>query len=46
MEVWADGILTLAQVECNNLQAAFVGLQRSLQQEWIFVQRSTQGLGK
>ena len=30
----------------KHLKAAYVGLQKFLQQKWAFMQRSTQGLGK
>ena len=36
---------TLAGVTRKHLQYAYAGLQKSLQQEWAFVQRVTPGIG-
>ena len=36
----------MAGVAHKHPQAAYVGLQKSLQQEWAFVQRATKGLGE
>ena len=42
---WVGRISTMAGVVCRHQQADYAGLQKSLQQEWYFVQRSTQCLG-
>ena len=36
---------TLARVARRNLKTAYVGLQKSLQQEWDFVKRITPDIG-
>ena len=36
---------TLAGVDRKHPQSAYAGLQKSLQQEWVFVQRVTPGIG-
>ena len=36
---------TLSGVAHKHLQSAYAGLQKSLQQEWDFVQRVTPGVG-
>ena len=36
----------MAGVDHKHLQAAYVGLQKYLQQEWSFIQRTTQGRGE
>ena len=36
---------TLDGVVCRNLQTAYTGLQKSLQQEWAFVQCVTPDIG-
>ena len=41
---WADSVETLAGVSCKHLQSTYAGLQKSLQQEWAFVQRVTPGI--
>ena len=43
--VWAESVETLAVVSCKHPQSAYAGLQKSLQQEWLFVQRVTPGIG-
>ena len=45
MERWAESVCTLAGVARKHLQSAYAGLQKSLQQEWTFVQRLTPGIG-
>ena len=42
---WETAIIDLASVADVFPQAAYSGLQRSLQQEWQFVQRVTSGIG-
>ncbi len=41
---WADGALELSKIVGRHPQAAYAGLQKSLQQEWQFLQRVTSGL--
>ena len=43
--MWAESVRTLAMVACKHPQSAYAGLQKSLQQEWAFVQRVTPGIG-
>ena len=38
-------MITLAGVSCKYPQSAYAGLQKSLWQEWAFVQRVTPGIG-
>ena len=45
MEGWAESVRTLAGVARKHPQSAYKGLQKSLQQEWAFVQRVTPGIG-
>ena len=42
---WAESMETLSGFSCNNPQSAYAGLQKSLHQEWEFVQRVTPGIG-
>ena len=42
---WVAAIKELAMVAERYPQAAYAGLQKSLQQEWQFLQRVTSGLG-
>ena len=42
---WAGGVKTMSGVAHNHPQAAYAGLQKSLKQEWVFVQCATQRLG-
>ena len=42
---WRDLVATLEGVAHWHLQTAYVGLQKSLQQEWAFVQHITPGIG-
>ena len=42
---WAESVRTLAGVAHNHPQSAYAGLQKSLQQEWAFVQPVTPGIG-
>jgi hypothetical protein len=44
VQAWAAGVLELSKVAGRYPQAAYVGLQKSLQQEWQFLQRVTSGL--
>jgi hypothetical protein len=44
-EGWVDSVKELAMVAERYPQAAYAGLQKSLQQEWQFLQRVTEGLG-
>ena len=41
VEGWAESVKTLAGVARKHPQSAYAGLQKSLQQEWAFVQRVT-----
>ena len=43
---WAKSVKTLAGVAHKHLQSACTGLQKSLQQEWAFVQRFTPSIGE
>jgi hypothetical protein len=43
-QTWADGVLELSKVVGRHPQAAHAGLQKSLQQEWQFLQRVTNAL--
>ena len=45
MEGWRDSVATLAGVACWQPQTAYAGLQKSLQQEWDFVQSVTLDIG-
>ena len=45
-EGWAESVKTLAGVARKHPQYAYAGLQKSLQQEWAFVQRFTPGRGE
>ena len=45
VEGWTASIATLAGVALKHLQSAYAGLQKSLQQEWDFLQRLTPGVG-
>ena len=42
---WAESVETLDGVSRKHMQSAYAGLQKSLQQEWAFVQRVTPGIG-
>ena len=42
---WAESVETLTGVSHNHLQSAYAGLQKSLQQEWAFMQRVILGTG-
>ena len=42
---WADSVKTLAEVARKHPQSAYTGIQKSLQQEWAFVQRVTPSIG-
>ena len=41
VEGWAESVWTLAGVARKHPQYAYAGLQKSLRQEWSFVQRVT-----
>ena len=43
--VWADSVGTLVGVSRKHPQSAYAGLQKSLQQEWAFLQQVTPGIG-
>ena len=45
MEGWRDLVFTLTGVARRHPQTAHVGLQKSLQQDWAFVQRVTPDIG-
>ena len=45
VEGWAKSVKTLAGMAIKHPQCAYAGLQKSLQQEWSFVQRVTPGIG-
>jgi hypothetical protein len=45
MSDWASAVDELSQVAARYPQLAHAGLQMSLQQEWQFLQRVTNGLG-
>jgi hypothetical protein len=42
---WEEAVADLAKVASNFPQTAYSDLQKSLQQEWQFVQRVTKGIG-
>ena len=44
-EIWEEAVVDLAAAAPNFPQAAYAGLQKSLQQEWQFVQRVTKNVG-
>ena len=41
---WAESVETLAGASRKHPQSAYSGLQKSLQQDWAFVQRVTPGI--
>ena len=45
VEGWAESVRTLSGVYLKHLQCAYAGLQKSLNQEWEFVQQVTPGIG-
>ena len=45
VEGWAESVKTLAGVARKHPQSAYAGLQKSLQQEWEFIQRFTPDIG-
>ena len=45
VEVWQDLVVIMARVAGQHPQTAYVDLQKSLQQEWDFVQHVTPGIG-
>ena len=42
---WEESVETLAGASRKHLQSAYVGLQKSLQHEWAFVQRVNPDIG-
>ena len=44
-KVWAESAKTLVGVSHKNPQYAYAGMQKSLQQEWTFMQRVAPGIG-
>ena len=42
---WTESVAILAKVAQKHSQSAYAGLQKSLQQEWAFMQRVTPGIG-
>ena len=42
---WTESVEILAGVSRKHPQSAYAGLQKSLQQEWAFVQQVTPGVG-
>ena len=42
---WMESVAILARVVQKHPQSAYAGLQKSLQQEWAFVQRVSPGVG-
>ena len=42
---WKESVQILAGVALKHPQSAYAGLQKSLQQEWAFVQRVSPGVG-
>ena len=44
VEGWADSVRTLTGMARKHPQSAYAGLQKSLQQEWAFVQQVTPGI--
>jgi hypothetical protein len=44
-KIWTEAVTDLTSVTQAFPQAAYSGLQKSLQQEWQFVQRVTKGIG-
>ena len=45
VEGWAESVCTLSGLAWRRPQTAYAGLQKSLQQEWQFLQRVTPGQG-
>ena len=45
VEGWSESVRTLAGMARKHPQSAYAGLQKSIQQEWSFVQRVTPGIG-
>ncbi|WP_288993061.1 hypothetical protein, partial [uncultured Marinobacter sp.] len=44
--LWSEGVTELASVADTYPQSAYAGLQKSLQQQWQFVQRVVDGIGE
>ena len=45
VEGWSESVETLAGVSCKHPQSVYSRLQKSIQQEWAFVQQVTPGIG-
>ena len=45
VEGWQDSVATLAGVARQHPKTAYTGLQKSLQQEWDFLQHATPDIG-
>ena len=45
VNLWSEGIEALSKVAQSSPHAAFVGLQKSLQSEWMHLQRVVGGIG-
>ena len=43
--MWTESVSILAGIARNTPKSAYAGLQKSLQQQWAFVQRVTPGVG-
>ena len=41
VEVWKSLVAIMARVVCKHLQTDYMGLQKSVQKEWYFVQSVT-----
>ena len=46
VERWEESVHTLAGVARKHPKSAYAGLQKSLQQEWAFMQQVTPGIGE
>ena len=45
LQGWKESVKTLSRVDRKYLQSAYAGLQKSLQQEWTFLQKVTPDIG-
>ena len=45
VQLWQDSVAILDGVTCRHPQTAYAGLQKSLYQEWAFMQRVTPYIG-
>ena len=43
---WSESVKVMAAVARKHAQSPYAGLQKSLQQEWAFLQRVTPGVGE